>query len=234
MVQPSPQTSDNDLQFCGSCKQELPMEAFSPGNRGKRGTWCRPCFAAYNKGRRPHVQHDPIRCDHCGAEFVPKQVKPGQRRYCSSACKSAANWERTHPRPQRACPICGADVTDRRRDIVYCSRACASEQRRRDGRRAAASRRHRLTRYGLTEEAFDALLATQGGGCAICGSPDPRTHHGRWHVDHDHACCPSSSDKPTCGQCVRGLLCGPCNTGLGHFEDDPDRLESAARYLRKP
>lgn len=31
-------------------------------------------------------------------------------------------------------------------------------------------------------------------------------------------------------QC-RGLLCGPCNSGLGFFEDSPDLLLQAARYL---
>lgn len=232
MDRASPQASD-DLQFCSACKQELPLESFSPSYRGKRGTWCRSCFAAYNAGRRPHVQHEPIACDHCGAKFVPKQVKPGQRRYCSNACKMAALYERRNPRQQRFCPVCEIDITDRRRNTVYCSKKCTAEQRRRDGRLSASSRKNRLKRYGLTQESFDELLASQGGGCAICGSVEPRTHHGRWHIDHDHACCVASNDQPTCGNCVRGLLCGPCNTGLGQFADDPDRLDAAARYLRK-
>jgi len=47
-------------------------------------------------------------------------------------------------------------------------------------------------------------------------------------VDHDHACCPG--DK-SCGECVRGLLCGPCNKGLGNFRDNPDTLMAAVTYL---
>jgi len=228
------QTSEG-RQFCGSCKQDLPIDSFSPGNRGKRGTWCRSCFAAYNKGRRPHVQHDPIQCDYCGKEFVPKQVKPGQRRFCSNSCKQNHLYWRNNPREQRECPICGTDITNRRRDTKHCSDKCAIEARRRDGRLRVASRKHRLTRYGLTPESFEAMLSAQGGGCAICGSTDPKTHHGKWNVDHDHACCPApTTDSATCGKCVRGLLCGPCNTGLGQFEDDPARLEAAIRYLRKP
>lgn len=61
----------------------------------------------------------------------------------------------------------------------------------------------RYYRYGLTQEQFDKLLATQEGRCAICGDPFNRTPH----VDHCH----------TTGR-VRGLLCAPCNTGLGVYE----------------
>lgn len=87
----------------------------------------------------------------------------------------------------------------------------------------------REQRFGISRDQFDALFESQGRACAICKSPDPGISF--WHTDHDHACCPGS-DK-TCGNCVRGILCGPCNQGLGRFGDDVDRLRSAIDYLER-
>ena len=64
----------------------------------------------------------------------------------------------------------------------------------------------------MTLEQYDALLSAQGGVCAICSRPPTKQFLA---VDHDHACCPGSR---TCGQCVRGLLCGHCNRQLGWVE----------------
>lgn len=72
--------------------------------------------------------------------------------------------------------------------------------------------------YGIGQADYDLLLVRQGGVCAICGGRPPEGR--RFHVDHDHA-----TDQ------VRGLLCGKCNTGIGHFEDDVQRIASAATYL---
>jgi hypothetical protein len=85
-------------------------------------------------------------------------------------------------------------------------------------------REYNLHRYqGMTIDAFNAMLAEQGGVCAICGQPETATRNGkvRWLcVDHDH----KTGD-------VRGLLCVGCNTAIGYAQDDPTRLEAAAAYL---
>jgi hypothetical protein len=76
-----------------------------------------------------------------------------------------------------------------------------------DDSRAPARRRA----HGLTADERDYLLARQGGGCAICrraGLP--------LEVDHDHRHCPG---RTGCRSCVRGLLCGRCNAGLGLIGD---------------
>lgn len=83
----------------------------------------------------------------------------------------------------------------------------------------------RYAKYSLTAESFLALREQQGEACAICRDPVPQDG---WHVDHDHACCPGQA---SCGACVRGLLCGPCNVGIGMLRDDPKILQAASEYL---
>ena len=85
-------------------------------------------------------------------------------------------------------------------------------------------------KYGLTPEALNALLAKQGGVCAICGRNGGGGRWGQLHVDHDHACCPGGR---SCGKCVRGLLCHSCNTALGHLADSPALLRKAADYVEQ-
>jgi len=93
--------------------------------------------------------------------------------------------------------------------------------------RRTERRKQGLRMYGVTPEAFDAQSAKQGHKCAVCGRPfsdfskEPA-------VDHDHDCCPKGQ---ACEKCRRGLLCAPCNTALGSFQDSVLRLGSAIQYL---
>src|SRR4051812_31058448 len=80
----------------------------------------------------------------------------------------------------------------------------------RDARKAGNREAHLKRRYNLTPGEYDSMLKAQGGRCAICRTDDPKSNGGRsFAVDHDHAT----------GE-VRGLLCAPCNRGLGYFGDD--------------
>jgi hypothetical protein len=83
--------------------------------------------------------------------------------------------------------------------------------------------------YGITADQYDAMAAAQDNRCAICRTDTPGGK-GRWHVDHDHACCDS---RRSCGGCIRGLLCLRCNSGLGFLRDDAGLLRAALTYLEK-
>lgn len=94
------------------------------------------------------------------------------------------------------------------------------------GRRVVARGRRLEQVYSITVAEYAEILAAQGMVCAICQRATGKTR--ALAVDHDHSCC----DGPTsCGRCVRGLLCKPCNRLLGHVRDSPETLRRAARYL---
>jgi hypothetical protein len=98
--------------------------------------------------------------------------------------------------------------TARQRDPTYLKRWHAAHP--------GKQREYDLKRY-LSVEAYDKMLSSQDGRCAICGKEDA----GRTLVpDHDHAT-----------DIVRGLLCAACNFGIGWFRDDPARLAQARKYL---
>jgi hypothetical protein len=73
------------------------------------------------------------------------------------------------------------------------------------------------TKYGMTMEDYYSMLASQNYRCALGDCPiDDKTAH----VDHDHKT----------GR-VRGLLCRKHNSGLGMFDDDPEEMRRAIKYL---
>ena len=83
----------------------------------------------------------------------------------------------------------------------------------------AATRHARAKQIGLSlMGGYEAQLARQTNGCAICGTP-PKVR--RLNIDHDHLT-----------GAVRGLLCAKCNRGLGWFRDQPELLFVANLYLR--
>lgn len=72
-------------------------------------------------------------------------------------------------------------------------------------------------KFGLTENQIQSMYeATEV--CELCG----KTNQRRLNIDHNHV-----TGK------VRGLLCDPCNKGLGHFKDDPELIQKAIEYLKE-
>jgi hypothetical protein len=73
-------------------------------------------------------------------------------------------------------------------------------------------------RYGLSVEQFEAMIADQQGACGICRRP--------------FECTPCIDHCPLTGW-VRGLLCSPCNRGLGHYAHNPAFLAQASAYMQR-
>lgn len=127
-------------------------------------------------------------------------------------------------KPPKPCKDCPEGTT---RKTPYPGPRCATHHRVFKAAQKQRTRaRYLKATYNLPLEDYEALYAFQGGKCAQCKRATGRTR--ALSVDHDHACCPS---PPTCGECTRGLLCGPCNDMFGHGRDDPKFFLRAADYL---
>jgi hypothetical protein len=126
----------------------------------------------------------------------------------------ATTYQREYNAKKRAAGLCVrcSEVNDRP-GLTYCS-VCRGKLRR-------STRNSNLRNYGLTIDAFEALIEGQGNRCALCGrefdgSRGPAT------VDHDH-------DTGV----IRGVLDRMCNQGLGLFGDNADGIAKAIEYLEK-
>lgn len=73
-------------------------------------------------------------------------------------------------------------------------------------------------KYNLSSKQYYEKLKRQGNKCAICGI-DMNKYGKIFCVDHDH-----STGK------IRGLLCDPCNYGLGFYEKYKDQYN---QYLKE-
>jgi len=68
--------------------------------------------------------------------------------------------------------------------------------------------------YNLSEKDYSDMLLFQNGKCAICGKEKDKLC-----IDHDHKT----------GE-VRGLLCIKCNSNLGWYENNKEKINN---YLNK-
>jgi hypothetical protein len=128
--------------------------------------------------------------------------------------------------PRKRCPDCREhkplDQFPRNRNYKdgrhpYCKPCHNARGKESKQRLHGGSRHYHLSRrYGISAAQAEELIRRQGGMCACCGE------RAAVHVDHDHET----------GE-VRGMLCLPCNTGLGHFNDDLNALWRGIRYLQR-
>ena len=86
------------------------------------------------------------------------------------------------------------------------------------------------TKYKIRTPDRDKLYKEQDGKCKICNcrvefidrNDDIPEFYQRGVVDHCH------TTKE-----IRGILCHKCNLGLGHFEDNEERMLKAIEYLKE-
>lgn len=129
-----------------------------------------------------------------------------------SFCERGSSW-------YSRCRPCAAEVSR----IAWAERRVTETEAQRISERQSKRAYYMRRLYGVTIEWYEQTLENQGGRCAICGSEDHRRKKVKYFaVDHDHET----------GE-ARGLLCHPCNVGLGQLQDSTKILESAIHYLKE-
>lgn len=120
------------------------------------------------------------------------------------------------------CAICGpVKVKRKRRSNGTLRFACKVAEARWLGPNYPVGRRR--DELGLSVADVAALIARQGGACAVCGDElDRAPGSRRTHLDHDHSTMR-----------VRGVLCLNCNIAIGRLKDSPRRARLAADYLER-
>lgn len=140
-------------------------------------------------------------------------------------------WRKANrkPRKTRVRKFTDAEIKEHRRDASLAYRIEHREELRKkstkyyrknrlqDSYKLAARKYHLRKKYGITIEQYNAIFASQGSKCAICGHNAPKNKRG-WHLDHCH----------DTGR-VRGILCHVCNTKLGWYQQFKDEIEA---YLK--
>lgn len=218
-------------KICSHCNTAKPISEFNWQNKDKgyRQPKCRPCLREYQKGRRPRSDNPGPRLHGSNGSFVTIVVDGHKRCVRCGTVKpvSEFNWRnKTKGHRQSKCSPCQSEYQRERLAVPENrekSRARSRGWYAANTEQATAYMRMRnlFRKYRITPEEYQRRLAEQNGVCAICGGTGGM-HHMRSPlvVDHDH-----ETDE------IRGLLCAGCNTGLGQFGDDPDRMMSAIAYL---
>ena len=116
---------------------------------------------------------------------------------------------------------CGLSHRCRKCNTIHQAKMMANRRVREGEGYRIRQRKYELMRYyGLTEKQYEDMFIKQKGVCAICGMSPKK--NGWLAVDHCH----------DTGY-FRGLLCRRCNSAIGLLDDNCEKVQSAANYLRR-
>ncbi len=181
---------------------------------------------------------DGKRCTRCRqtkpltAFYARKAARDGRQSWCSACVRerAAERWREQNPEQEplteRPCFRCKQvkPVSAFSPKSWQCKPCAAAATRAARAADPMSQIKATLRRYSMSPEQYDERLAAQGGVCALCRRPPKKS---RLHVDHDHRCCPP---KRSCGRCVRGLVCWPCNAKLAILESNSEYAQRARAY----
>lgn len=126
-------------------------------------------------------------------------------------------------KPRIRCRVCDSKgLRDWKKNNPEKWEKCWKNNRDKNPNRAANN--HLKQNFGITLEEKKAILESQGGVCATCGTDNPsrnKSGNPNWVLDHNHTT-----------KRIRGVLCHSCNVAIGLLKESPEIAEQVAAYLR--
>lgn len=200
---------------------DICKECGNPLDQFRHGRLCRVCKNAYGRTHYQLPENKKRR-----AELNKKWHEKNRARHKELTDR----WVKDHPAETYAAQKRWREKNPEKWDAVH-QRSYAKNkdkwaERQRNWRKENPDAAHDIylkSTYGVPKGTYARLLAEQGDGCAICGSTTPQ-RKGATHLYLDH--CHKTGT-------IRGLLCYPHNTALGHLNDDPEQIRRLITYLLK-
>lgn len=216
---------------CPKCHEIKPLDSYGTNKHAASGlsSYCKPCMAAVARAFRatPEGQQRHRESNQRWVDSLEGKARLAEGFKVCPKCQIEKPFS-DYPKNKRTkhgigtyCSKCSCEIVQTIRDTPEggeAHRAASKRWREKNIERHADN--HARWKYGVEHGSYDAMLAAQGGVCAICSTDKPGSRLNRFHIDHCH--------KSTV---VRGLLCEHCNRGLGMFKDDPALLGRAITYL---
>lgn len=234
-----PVTGQTLTKTCNQCGIEKPAtkEFFYPRSDGRGGGWSSPCKVCdkirRDTGIRPTgkiskpAERDPEnglrRCTGCLLWLPATQeyfaIGTGSPDGCVAKCKSCSHSIQKERYDN------DLEFNRKRREYSLSYHYAHQDEYEYRYRRWV---QHLKQAHNINEETYFDRLDFQGWMCATPGCGTPHTPENRLFVDHDHDHCPT---RESCGKCIRGLICPPCNSAMGLVGDNPIVLLGLAEYL---
>lgn len=210
---------------CPDCGEVKPSDNFYKNKSAKDGlnSYCKGCWAVRARAQRDKTKNREVEtpaskvCPSCGDDKPSSEYRSDKTKadHLSSSCSTCIS-----ARSRRYYEKNGESL----RKKIYAYQKANPEVNARSRAKRKANGKRRLQdlkqNYGVTPEQYAEMLERAGGVCEICGRVPSEVSKKGPCVDHCH-----DTSK------VRGILCAPCNMGIGHLRDDPGVLRKAIDYL---
>lgn len=180
-----PVWTSGHLRRCARCRLHLPLELFGRLRAGGRQSWCRRCFRAYHRARKPLARARAAERISIAQAYVLTHLRDHPCSDCGERDPIVLEFDHVGIKRANVADLVriGALPAMIALELSACEVVCVNCHRRRSAARRAGSRGRASTSRGHRSRARNKafiLEHLQRTGCLDCGIRDPTV------LDFDH------------------------------------------------